>query len=516
VPEHFRIHLIFTLVAGVVLLPAAILLLRLGRRNKIKRLLSVVFSTLLGVVLAAWGTLFLLRYGGLEMEWRGGYIPALTWSKTHTDIAAVERSRTEQKTNSPAPAQAHAARAESASYWTGFRGPRRDGIYDERPILTNWPATGLRLLWRQPCGGGYSSFAIADGRAFTLEQRRDSEVVAAYDVATGRELWTNGWDARFSEYHSDEGPRGTPTYDDGVVYAIGATGEMRALNATNGAVIWSKNIAKENGNSLPDYGLASSPLVVGNRIIVQPDISIVCYDKRDGKRLWQAADSQMGYASPILMTLGGEQQVVVCGRPYTYGLRVEDGAERWKFLWHIIDNERPITQPAVLGTNRLFLSAAYLTGCAAFEIDRTNDAFEAHQLWRSRSIKTKFASVVVWQGYIYGFDEDILDCVDAQTGQRMWKDGRYGYGQVLLASGHLVVQCADGELALVKATPDAWTEEAKFQALNGKSWNVPAISGGRLLMRNGAEMACYDISAPDTDVSPRLTLRSGNTEVDRQ
>jgi outer membrane protein assembly factor BamB len=202
----------------------------------------------------------------------------------------------------------------------------------------------------------------------------------------------------------------------------------------------------------------------------------------------------MGYASPILMTLGGERHVVVCGRPYVYGLRVEDGAERWKFLWHIIDNERPITQPAVLGTNRLFLSAAYLTGCTAFEINRTNSEYETRALWRTRGLKTKFASVVVWQGYIYGFDEDILVCLDAQTGERKWKDGRYGYGQVLLASGYLIVQCANGDLALLKATPDAWTEVARFPALNGKSWNVPAISNDRLMVRNGAEMACFDLT----------------------
>jgi outer membrane protein assembly factor BamB len=491
VPEHFKIHLIFSLLAGLFLLPGALFLLRRGRPNSFKRILSGVASVLFVGVCASFVILLLIRFGGLEMEWRGGYVPSLTWKKTRPDFFALDRSRAQQ---AKPPAPTPAAGSVPAAYWTGFRGPRRDGVYDERPILTNWPSAGLRLLWKQPCGGGYSSFAIANGRAFTLEQRRDCEVVAAYDVETGAQLWTNGWVASFSEYHSDEGPRSTPTYDDGKVYAIGATGEMRALYAATGATVWAKNVSRENGDSLPDYGLASSPLVVDNEIIVQPDISVVCYDKRDGKLIWKALDSQMGYASPILMTLGGERHVVVCGRPYVYGLRVEDGAERWRFQWHIIDNERPITQPAVLATNRLFLSAAYLTGCTAFEINRTNDGFEAHALWRNRSLKTKFASVVVWQGYVYGFDEDILVCLDAQTGERKWKDGRYGYGQLLLASGHLVVQCANGDLALLKATPDAWTEVARFPALNGKSWNVPAISNDRLLVRNGAEMACFDLT----------------------
>ncbi len=494
-PDHFRIHLLYNLFAGLFLLPIALVLLRRGPRTRLMRLLRVASATLLGFVCASFLILLLIRFAGLELEWRGGYVPALTWNKTKPDFTALARSRSQQ----PSTAATLASASRHSDYWTGFRGPRRDGIYDEQPILTNWPAAGLRELWHQPCGGGYSSFAIADGRAFTLEQRRSSEVLAAYDVETGRELWTNAWDACFTEYHSDEGPRGTPTYDDGKVYAMGATGEFRALDAVTGAIVWAKNIAADNGGSLPDYGLASSPLIVDDKIILQPDISVVCYNKHDGKRIWKSLDSQMGYASPILMTICGERQVVVCGRPYTYGLRLEDGAERWRSLWHIINNERPITQPAVLASNRFFLSAAYMTGCAAFEVNRTNDTFTAHELWRNRSLKTKFASSVVWQGYVYGFDEDILVCLDAQTGERKWKDGRYGYGQLLLASGHLVVQCADGSLALLKATPESWQEVARFPALHGKTWNVPAISGGRLLVRNGAEMACYDLSPPPSE-----------------
>jgi outer membrane protein assembly factor BamB len=137
-----------------------------------------------------------------------------------------------------------------------------------------------------------------------------------------------------------------------------------------------------------------------------------------------------------------------------------------------------------------------MTGSAAFEVDRVNDAFEAKELWKNKNLKAKFASAVFYQGYIYGLDEDILVCLDAKTGERKWKDGRYGYGQILLADGHLIVLCANGDLALVKATPDQWTELARFPALKGKTWNAPAIADGRLLIRNGAEMACYQISPP--------------------
>ena len=193
--------------------------------------------------------LALIRFAGLEMEWRGGYVPVVTWNKTKPDFAALERSRNEQTNLPPVTAATNGLNAN----WPGFRGPNGDGQYNERPILTNWPASGLRLLWRQACGGGYSSFAMAGSRAFTLEQRRENEVLVAYDIETGRELWTNGWPGKFLEYHSDEGPRATPAYSEGKVYALGAMGEFRCVDATNGAVVWSKNIMAENGASPPDY-----------------------------------------------------------------------------------------------------------------------------------------------------------------------------------------------------------------------------------------------------------------------
>ena len=502
-PEHFKIKLVTGLLVALFLLPLGLFLLRRGPRTFFKKLISATAVLLLMVVCSALILLLLIRFGGLEMEWRGGYVPIVTWKKTKPDFEALERSRLQQSKLSSVAATPATIKAN----WPAFRGPHQNGEYDGSPIITNWPSAGLRLLWKQACGGGYSSFAMADGRAFTLEQRRDAEVLVAYDIETGRELWTNGWSAKFTEYHSDEGPRTTPVYDDGKVYALGATGEFRCVNATNGTLVWGKNVMTENSASLPDYGLAASPLIVDEKIILQPDAyhgkSVVCYDKRDGKMLWHALDLPMGYATPMVVALGGERQVIVCGRLWVIGLRLDDGVERWRYPWHINNNERPITQPLLLGTNSMLVTAAYMTGCAAFEVDRTNDTFEARELWKNKNLKSKFASAVLWQGYVYGLDEDILVCVDAQTGERKWKDGRYGYGQLLLASGHLILQCANGELALIKATPESLTELARFPALHGKSWNAPAIGGGRILLRNGAEMACYEISPPEK-VAPAI------------
>lgn len=437
----------------------------------------------------------LLQFGGAELDWRGGYVPLLTWNKTQTDLAALERSRAEQAKAGPVTAP----RQTAAPYWTGFRGPNREGHYAEQPILTNWPATGLKLLWKQPCGGGYSSFSVAEGMAFTMEQRRENEVVVAYDLETGREVWTNAWPARFSEMHSDEGPRTTPEYDAGKLFVLGAMGELLCLEASNGQTVWRKNLVTENGGVVPQYGFAATPLLVDDKVIVQiywpkTNRAVVCYRKSDGAELWHEVGITMGYASPILVTLGGERQVIFGGRPDVFGLRLEDGVQRWAAPWPILNKERPIAQPLMLRSNRVMFSASYLTGATVFEVNREGDNYTVKEVWKSRKLKNRFGSSVLWQGHIYGLDEDILTCLDAETGETKWKDGRYGYGQVLLASGHLVILTATGELSLVKATPEQHVELARFQAIKGKAWNYPALAHGRLLVRNTAEMACFDIS----------------------
>jgi outer membrane protein assembly factor BamB len=505
-PEHFRNKLAVALIVAAVVIPfLVLLLLRRGARTKTRKFLLLSGILAQAGVCGAIIILLLIQYGGLELEWRGGYIPVLTWAKTKTDLTALARSRANQLP----PLAIAADHGGGHANWPGFRGPHGDGEYTGGAILTNWPAGGLRQLWKQPCGGGYSSFALIGSRAFTIEQRLGDEVLVAYDIETGGELWTNGWAAKFAEYHSDEGPRTTPAYDDGNIYALGATGEFRCVNAATGVTVWSTNIMTENKAALPDYGLAASPLIVDEKIILQPDAyngkSVICYDKRNGRQLWHALDLPMGYATPVLMTNDGERQVVVCGRPDIIGLRLEDGAERWRYTWAINNHERPIAQPLALGGNRLMLSAAYMTGCAAFEVGRTGGGFTTREVWRNKNLKAKFASSVLRENFIYGFDEDILVCLDSRTGERRWKDGRYGYGQVLLAGGHLVIMCANGDLALVQAAPEKWTELARVPALHGKTWNIPAIGPGRLLVRNCAEMACFDISAPG---EPHLSANS--------
>jgi outer membrane protein assembly factor BamB len=221
----------------------------------------------------------------------------------------------------------------------------------------------------------------------------------------------------------------------------------------------------------------------------------VAYDKLTGKVIWRVLDDQAAYSTPMLVTLAGQEQLLVVTEHRAVGLRIEDGALLWTTPWVIKEKNRNNAQPVLLATNRFMLSGGYGTGSEAVEISRTKAGFAAAPIWHSTRLKNKFTSSVFWQGFVYGLDEDILVCLDAQTGERKWKDGHYGYGQVLEADGYLIVLGGDGQLALVKASPDRYEEVAHFQAIAGKTWNHPALSRGKILVRNAVQMACFDLRA---------------------
>ena len=439
-------------------------------------------------------------------------------SKNEAQYAAVEQHRAQQQqaqataSQSASPQASEQANANaqatpaanqttsqaahvSRNYWTNFRGPNRDGRYDEMPVLTSWPAQGLQLLWKEPVGIGYASISVADDRAYTIEQRRSKEVVAAYDVNTGREVWTQSWSAEFAEETGD-GPRTTPTYDDGWLYALGATGELRCLNAKTGAVRWGKNILTDNDAGNLPWAMAASPLIVDDKVIVLPGgssgKSVVAYNKATGAPVWKVQNDRQAYVSPMLVTLAGRRQILVVSSSRVFGLVPENGSLLWSQPWDT-DNGINVSQPLIVDGSRFFISSGYGKGAALMEVTGSGNSLQARTIWSNAAMKNKFNSSVLQDGYVYGLDEGILSCVDVNTGTRKWKGGRYGYGQVILASGHLIVLSDSGELALVKADPNAYTEVARFAALTGKTWNYPAMAGGKLFVRNDKEMAVYKI-----------------------
>jgi outer membrane protein assembly factor BamB len=400
--------------------------------------------------------------------------------------------------SAPAPGAASDSGEGTASrgLWSDFRGPNRDGRYVETDIRTDWPSEGLPQLWKQPIGLGYASFVVANGRAFTIEQRRQQEVVAAYDVETGRELWANGWAGEFRESMGGDGPRATPTYHDGRIYALGALGELRRLNARTGEVEWRRNILADNDAANLSWGMSAAPLIVDELVVVLPGgsrgQSVAAYHKDTGERVWTALDDMQAYTSPMLVTLAGVRQILVVSATRAMGLAPRDGRLLWNYPWATQIGIN-VAQPLLLGDDRVFLSAGYGHGAAVFEVSRSGDRLAARLIWENLRMKNKFSSSVLHEGHIYGLDESILACVEATTGELKWKAGRYGYGQVLLAGDHLIVLTEDGDLVLVRATPERHDELASFSAIEGKTWNHPVITDGRLLVRNLREMAAFDI-----------------------
>ncbi len=530
------------LLVSAVLPPAGILMLWMrslpteaGVIGKAARVLGRLLLT--GPLILTLGYLVKVRILHTEMS-GAGYIPIFTFRSPQQDQDALEKHRQAMQAAAPpaasraqaAPSEPEADRREPPPLrsgragataprpgsethdagtvvalptaapgllWPEFRGAARDGVSSEGPILTAWPSEGLRPLWKQPVGGGYASFSIAGGRAFTIEQRRDKEVVAAYDVETGRELWMHDWPARFSESMGGDGPRATPTWHHGRVYALGALGELRVLEEATGTLVWSKHILADNGAQNIMWGMANSPLIVDKTVVVTPGgsngKSLVAYHKDTGERVWNALDDQAAYTSPVLSTLAGEPQLLVVTAKRIVGVRPENGALLWEHPWATMYDINS-AQPIVTDANHVLVSAGYGHGSVLLEVNKAHSGFVARALWESKSMKSRFNSAVLHEGHIYGFDESIFVCIDAKTGERRWKGGRYGYGQAILAGGHVIVLAESGELMLLKASPESLQEIARFQAIEGKTWSHPAMAGGLLLVRNSREMAAFRIA----------------------
>ena len=477
----------------------------------LKKVARWMAAALLGLMVLGAG----LYLAGLRLVLDGGGMPRLELPVSADARAAeIARHREAQRAQAPppaptpggggvlpTPADPAAGRTPSPGtdappYWTDFRGPARDGHYRERPIRTDWTGGELRPLWKQPVGGGYASFVVAGGHAFTIEQRGPQEVVAAYDVTTGHELWSHTWTAVFRESMGGDGPRATPTWHAGKIYALGGAGELRCLDAATGALVWRASILDDAGATNLQWGMAAAPLVVDKTVVVLPGgpngNSVAAYDLGSGGRVWTALDDTQSYSSPMLVTIGGVRQILVFSASRLMGLTPERGNLLWEFPWTTQYGVNA-SQPLLLGNDRLFISTGYGSGAAAIEVKHTDGRFRVQELWRTNRMKNQFTSSLLHEGFIYGLDEAILACIDAATGEIKWKGGRYGYGQVMLADGHLIVLAEDGDLALVRATPERHVELARFRAIEGKTWNHPALSDGYLLVRNIAEMAAFDL-----------------------
>lgn len=475
--------------------PAGIVLLLKSRQSPLQKVIGLAFIGFYSILYVV-GLIFLMvKTEFLHVEWPGSGLPSLTRRLAVTDFDLLEKHRSGQTANA-------GTNRSGGTYWTTFRGPRGDGIYTEQLLNLSWDKTPPKLLWKQPVGGGYSSFIAANGVAYTLEQRRENEALVAYDVRTGTELWANTWKAMYSQSENmgGDGPRSTPVWHEGRVYALGALGELRCVKADSGETLWRTDALQDSIASVLQFASTASPIIVDDKLIVltgQPagkkGRGAIAYHLQTGEPLWQSIGEKIAYATPSKAELLGVPLLLTFSGFHLFGIDTATGKELWRFPWNV-NYDNSIAQPLVISSNQVFLSGGYGKGCALVEFSNNEGEWETEQLWKNLFMKNKFSSSVLHEGYVYGLDETMLVCIDPQTGRKQWKDGRYGYGQIVLTHGHIIIQCGNGDLALVKANPEEWSEIARFEALGGKTWNHPALADGRLLIRNHAEMACYDLS----------------------
>lgn len=420
-----------------------------------------------------------------------GGTPAISASEIPPPVpAATKETPNETKENVATPAATATALEIAPPEWPGFRGRDRDGKVSGVRIATDWTAFPPKELWRRAVGPGWSSFAVRGHYVYTQEQRGEHEVVACYDLRTGEPVWAHRDAARFYEANAGAGPRATPTVSGSRVYTLGATGILNALDARTGAKAWSRNAPTDTGTGLPGWGFSASPLVVDDVVIVATAGALAAYDAATGERRWNGPDGESGYSSPHLATLHGVVQVLfMSGR----GITSVDPSTG-KVLWeHRLGMGARIVQPSVVGDGDVLVADNEQEGMRRLAVSRTGDGWTVSERWATRGLKPYFNDFVVHNGHAFGFDGSILSCIDLADGARRWKGGRYGHGQVVLLPDQdlLLVLAEEGDLALVRAVPDGFTELARVPALHGKTWNHPVIVGNVLLVRNGEEMAAF-------------------------
>ena len=415
--------------------------------------------------------------------------PSASTTPTATPAAVEEALKSDER-----PMAAPAAESVNASLdWPGFRGRARDGLVRGVRIATDWSTSPPQELWRRPIGPGWSSFSVHGDVFYTQEQRGDDEIVAAYRVSTGAPVWKHRDQARFWESNGGPGPRGTPTLHDGRVYSLGATGILNVLDEATGRVIWSRNAGTDSNTKIPDWGFSASPLLVDDMVIVAVAGKLVAYDRAAGAVRWIGPDGGPGYSSPHVLNIHGVPQIVLLDAKGATSVSPANGARLWDVTVTSSGMAAPIVQPAVTADGDLLIAAGDISGLHRFSVTNSGGSWSATKGWSTIGLKPYFNDFVVHKGHAFGFDGSLLACVDVADGQRKWKGGRYGNGQLVLLPDQdlLLVVTEEGELALVSAATDKFTELARIPAITGKTWNHPVLAGDVLLVRNGEEMAAF-------------------------
>jgi outer membrane protein assembly factor BamB len=432
----------------------------------------------------------LFRYDGSA---DGSAFPSLAWRWQKKEPLPTLH-------NSTTPPAATAAPA-GAMDMPRFLGAKGDGVLPEPEWQTDWKAHPPREVWRVRVGEGWSGFAVAGSRAITQEQRGPEECVTCYDLATGKLLWSHADQARFDEAMGGIGPRATPTVNvtKGLVFTIGATGLLNCLDLATGAVRWTRETLKDTAAKVNlQWGKSSSPLLSGELVVCSGGdggTSLIAYRQSDGEIAWKAGDDGGSYSSPVLLTLAGREQIVNVNNTSVTGHDPASGEVLWRFDWP--GGFPKVGQPVQVTPKRILITSSYGVKSHLLEIKTEGDGkMAAASIWNSSAPRTKFSSASVFGAHAYAADEGTFCCVDLSNGERVWREGRYGFGQqIRVGDSWMLVQAEKGFVTLVKANPERLEEVSRLDALHSKTWNPPTLAGRWLLLRNDTETVCYEIPA---------------------
>jgi outer membrane protein assembly factor BamB len=447
---------------------------------------------------SVWTLLALVRINGLSGDLR----PEFHWRWT----PSAEQAFLEEYGNDALEGAARSAVRVPKSLhvqsgdWPAFRGPNRDGAVFGVAIRTDWKKHSPDLVWRRRVGPAWSSIVAVEGKLFTQEQREARESVVCYDALTGAEVWVFGDDVRFSEETAGPGPRGTPCFSNGRLYTVGCTGIFNCLDAATGNRLWSHDLREESGAAVPHWGFTGSPLAIGDLVVVfaggTGSRNLLAYHSDSGELAWEAPAGETSYASPQPATLDGKSQVLMLTNHGLTAVDAGTGGFLWEYAMPLPPSAPRSVQPRALNATSVLVASEADLGTALLDVKHDGKDWSVTQRWASRALKPAFNDSVLTGGFAFGFDGGVFACIDLATGNRRWKDGRYGEGQVLFLVDQslLVVLSESGEAILLTANPDRNEELGRFRALHGRTWSHPTIVSGKLYVRNAEEMACYDVA----------------------